>query len=88
MIHLLVVGAPEGAALPPPDIEILHARDGEEAAEKLARNRRIDALLFFDAALAHEVEARLRREDPSSPPVFVAGAGEDPYTVVREALGG
>jgi hypothetical protein len=88
MIHLLIVGDTEGSAVPPPDFEVLHARDADEAAEKLARNRRIDALLFFDETLEREVAALLRGEDPALPPAFVAGDGEDPFAAVREALGG
>lgn len=76
MIALLVVDSgAEREFSPPPSFEILHAATVPEACEKLARNRRIDAVLFFEERLAREVSRILREEDPAAPPLFLAGAG-------------
>jgi hypothetical protein len=76
MIHLLVVDPVEPAELSAPaNFELLWASGAEEAAEKLARNRRIDAVLFFDSGLARETAKLLESEDPAFPPLYLAGAG-------------
>ncbi|HZI66519.1 MAG TPA: hypothetical protein VFF17_08135 [Thermoanaerobaculia bacterium] len=92
MITLLVVGEPEDAgaldraAADKPSLELLHARDAEETLDRLARNRRIDAvLLLLPPNRSSEVAAILREEDPSSPPLFTAGAHEPPPGVRRLA---
>src|SRR5258706_4124971 len=78
MIHLLIVDPVEpGELSPPATFELLWASGAEEAAEKLARNRRIDAVLFFDRAIAAETARLLQAEDPSFPPLFLAGAGPE-----------
>jgi len=74
MITILVVGPREsvdGFAEPDPSVEVLLASDVEDALEKLARNRRVDAVLLLGgpaeaAALAREIRA----EDPAGPPLF------------------
>lgn len=82
MIHLLIVDAAEpGELSPPATFELLWASGAEEAAEKLARNRRIDAVLFFDPALAAETVRLLQAEDPAFPPLYLAGAGPAPEGV-------
>jgi hypothetical protein len=53
-----------------PSVEILTARENEEALEKLARNRRIDAVLLLAGADAAEFAAMLAEEDPAAPPLF------------------
>jgi hypothetical protein len=73
MITVLIVAPPrpdlaelEGRD---PSIEILFARDAEEALEKLGRNRRIDAVLLLEedpAATAMEVF----EDNPGAPPLF------------------
>ena len=73
MIHLLVVDRDEGNLDAPPSFEILRARTGDEAVEKLARNRRIDAVLFADDTLARETIELLDREGSGRPPLFRAG---------------
>jgi len=79
MIHLLAVGDPASlGGEPPPSFEVLHAASAEEAVEKLARNRRIDALLFLDAALAAETLALLAEDSAVSPPMFYSGPGPAP----------
>ncbi len=60
-----------------PSVEILGARDPEDVLDKLARNRRIDAVLLLtgDAAAA----ALIQEEDPGAPPLFAsASAGSIP----------
>ncbi|HVE65737.1 MAG TPA: hypothetical protein VNC59_04075 [Thermoanaerobaculia bacterium] len=88
MITVLVVGEPEDAealdsvAGRKPSVELLHARDAEEALERLSRNRRIDGvLLLLPPARSSEVAAILREEDPSSPPLFCSGSGAPPAGV-------
>lgn len=74
MITILVVGPREalnGLTEPDPSVEVLVASDLEDALEKLARNRRVDAVLLLAspaeaAALAREIRA----EDPAGPPLF------------------
>ena len=85
MITVLVVGEPEDVeeldrvAARKPSIEVLHARDVEEALERLSRNRRIDAVLLLLAPdRAAEVAEVLREEDPSSPPLFAPESGQPP----------
>jgi hypothetical protein len=75
VITILVVGALEediALAGGDPSVEILLARGAEEAVEKLSRNRRIDAILLAPTLCA-EAAPMIRREDPASPPLFVAG---------------
>ncbi|HEY7699213.1 MAG TPA: hypothetical protein VIE88_12405 [Vicinamibacteria bacterium] len=89
MLTFLVVGEPpEGEALPEPDssLEVLHARDAEEAVEKLGRNRRIDAVLVLGAPdLPSAVEA-IREDVIAPPPIFLPpGAPAIPGT--RRAAG-
>jgi hypothetical protein len=74
VIHLLIVARDEPASLgPPPDFEVLWAHSPDEAVEKLARNRRIDAVLFFDDATARETLRVLAAEGAGSPPLFGSG---------------
>ena len=80
MITVLVVGPPETNAAEfaegHPSVEILAADGVDEALEKLARNRRIDAVLLLPGADAPSVAEALREEDPAAPPVFApASAG-------------
>ena len=76
MITILVLGPPhsgsESAAHPAghPSVEILAAASAEEALEKLARNRRIDAVLLLPGSEAAALAATLAEEDPSAPPLF------------------
>ncbi len=60
-----------------PSVEILGARDPEDALEKLARNRRIDAVLLLAGGAA--AATLIREEDPGAPPLFApASAGPIP----------
>ena len=74
MIHVLAVSSdgPRDLA-PPPSAEILWARSAEDAIERLARNRRIDAVLFFADATARETADLLAREGGVWPPLFQQG---------------
>ena len=83
MITVLAVGEREhaeeldGLAARNPSLELLHATGLEEALDRLARNRRIDAvLLLVDPEAAREIESTLTEEDPAGPPIFVAKAGQ------------
>jgi hypothetical protein len=78
VITILAVG-PSGAQLSAfagshPSVEILTAVETEDALEKLARNRRIDALLLLPGAAALEIAETLREEDPAAPPLFAAAS--------------
>ena len=71
---ILVVGAPAAEASryaeAHPSVEVLAASGTDEALEKLARNRRIDAVLLLPGSEAGELAAELAEEDPSAPPLF------------------
>jgi hypothetical protein len=82
MIHVLVV-APDAAAEDLAgrlsSVEVLHARDVDEAVEKLARNRRVDAVLLFAGSANAAVALAIREDSFSPPPLFApASAGDIP----------
>jgi hypothetical protein len=89
MITVLVVGPRErtqdldAAAARNPSIELLHAAELEEALDRLARNRRIDAvLLLVETEAAREIAETVLEEDPAAPPLFLpASAGTLEYTI-------
>jgi hypothetical protein len=98
MITLLVLGPshqePAFADFADPSVEILAAGSAEEALEKLARNRRIDAVLLLPASQARELAETLAEEDPSAPPLFAPASmgaipgvrsveAENPVALVR-----
>ena len=59
-----------------PSVEVLAASDVEDALEKLARNRRIDAVLLLGGPEAAGAARTIREEDPGAPPLYApAGAG-------------
>lgn len=74
MITILVLGAshadPAPAGTSDPSVETLFAGSAEEALEKLARNRRIDAVLLLPGSPARELADALVEEDPAAPPLF------------------
>lgn len=81
MITILVLGAshadPAPAGTSDPSVETLFAGSAEEALEKLARNRRIDAVLLLPGSPARELADALVEEDPAAPPLFApASMGE------------
>ncbi|HEY6148508.1 MAG TPA: hypothetical protein VIZ69_12445 [Thermoanaerobaculia bacterium] len=76
MYSILVVGGPEpgGTDLEGrlASVEVLRARGTEDAVEKLARNRRIDAvLLLAETTAARETISAIRDEHPAPPPLFL-----------------
>jgi hypothetical protein len=78
MITVLAIGERERAqeldsiAARNPSLELLHATGLEDALDRLARNRRIDAvLLLVDADAAREIASTLLEEDPAGPPIFL-----------------
>lgn len=78
MITILVVGVPGAEAsqfaVGHPSVEILVAGGTAEALEKLARNRRIDAVLVLSGTEAVELATILAEEDPAAPPLFAPAA--------------
>jgi hypothetical protein len=79
MLSILVVGGepPVGSAEPESSLEALHARDAEEAVEKLARNRRIDAVLILPPTEAAPVVQAIGEDLLAPPPIFLpAGSRE------------
>jgi hypothetical protein len=93
VLTVLVVGREPPASAgrePESAIEVLHARDADEAVEKLGRNRRIDAVLLLEPADAAETLAAIREDNPFPPPVFLPpGAPAIPGTrsLAAEATG-
>jgi hypothetical protein len=78
MLSILVVGLAQTPIAPAnAQVEILRANSIDEAVEKLARNRRIDAILIFPNPSAAEVIGAIREENSAPPPLFVGG-GTDP----------
>jgi hypothetical protein len=87
VITILLVGEREHAefldaiAARQPSLELLHAVDVEEALDRLARNRRIDAvLLIVEPAMAREIAGLLLEEDPAGPPIFLPLPASAPGT--------
>lgn len=81
MIHILVV-AHGGADLGDlagrrSAIEVLLARGADEAVEKLARNRRIDAVVLLAGAENAAVAQAIREDNLSPPPLFAPGSSAD-----------
>jgi len=101
MITVLVVSEPgrardlDGAAARMPSLELLHATDVEQALDRLARNRRIDAvLLLLDGESAAEIARVVLEEDPAAPPLYAPAAGGEiagvralPASTAEELLG-
>ena len=81
MITVLVVGEASGfeeAAAPDGAVEVVHARDAEEAVEKLGRNRRIDAVLLAGLADPCGVVDEIRADNPSPPTLFATAGASCP----------
>lgn len=82
MITILAVG-PEAEALAAfgashPSVEVVTAHDAEDALERLARNRRIDAVLLLAGSAEQETARLIAEEDPGAPPIFAALEGKGP----------
>ena len=79
MITVLAAGrgahAPEvaGAAAGRPSLEVMTAEEDEEVLDKLARNRRVDAVLLMPGPGAAALAAEIREEDPAGPPIYAWG---------------
>ena len=74
MLHVLAVDPEAPRPLEaPPSIEVAWAHDAEDALEKLSRNRRIDAVLFFDDATARATADILAADGGGWPPLFQEG---------------
>jgi hypothetical protein len=56
-----------------PSVEVVAAHEAEEALERLARNRRIDAVLLLAGSEARETARLISEEDPGAPPLFASG---------------
>jgi hypothetical protein len=74
MISVLVVTAVEQdleklAGLHP-SVEVLLAHGVEDALEKLARNRRIDAVLLLAGEANPEIVGAIRDDIPAHPPLY------------------
>ncbi len=54
-----------------PSVEVLHAHEPEEAVEKLARNRRIDAVLLLCGTDDARIVEAIREDIPAAPPLFL-----------------
>jgi hypothetical protein len=62
-----------------PSVELVRAGTGEEVLDRLARNRRIDAVLLLGETASSEIATLIRDEDPAGPPLYApASAGELP----------
>lgn len=85
MIHVLVVGPPGAvnSLSGRQSVEVLRAQTAEEAVEKLARNRRIDAVLLL-LAEGDALAARAIREEVVAPPPLFAPPSEQRLPDVRE----
>ncbi len=60
-----------------PSVEILRAKNAEEALEKLGRNRRVDAILLLSGPENAAIAGEIREDTPAPPPFFtVKGGGE------------
>jgi hypothetical protein len=80
MISVLVVAKPgeDLASLEgqDPSVEVLLAQGLEEALEKLARNRRIDAVLLLAGEETASILEAIQEDSPAHPPIFVpVGSG-------------
>lgn len=78
MIHVLVVTPDPGAlgtlAGRRSAVELLHARDADEAVEKLGRNRRVDAVLLLSGEGNAAIAQAIREDILSPPPLFAPGS--------------
>src|ERR1700693_1267451 len=86
MISVLVVGQQvqelEGLAGRHPSVKILTAHGIEDALEKLARNRRIDAVLLLAGEANPAIVDAIRDDNPAHPP-FYRPAGQPAPDGVR-----
>jgi hypothetical protein len=87
MLSVLVV-APASADLTRlsgrhPSVEVLYARNPEEAVERLARNRRIDAVLLLCGAENAGIVEAIQEDIPATPPLFLPVSDQNPLPGTR-----
>ena len=74
MISVLIVAAAdqnlENLAGAHPSVEVLLAHGFEDALEKLARNRRVDAVLLLAGEANPEIVDAIRDDNPAHPPLY------------------
>ena len=74
MISVLIVAAGEqdlqDLAGTHPSVEVLSAHGIEDALEKLARNRRVDAVLLLAGEANPEIVGAIRDDNPAHPPLY------------------
>ena len=74
MISVLIVTVAqhdlENLAGTHPSVEVLLAHGVEDALEKLARNRRVDAVLLLAGDANPEIVAAIRDDNPAHPPLY------------------
>ncbi|HEY6066590.1 MAG TPA: hypothetical protein VIY96_10555 [Thermoanaerobaculia bacterium] len=70
MITILVVASDPVRAGVSADVEVLRARNGDEAAEKLGRNRRVDAVLLLCGEGNEAAVRAILEENPAPPPIY------------------
>jgi hypothetical protein len=76
MITILAAGRGAGVlagAASGPSLEVMTAEEDEEILDKLARNRRVDAVLLMPGPGAAALAAAIREEDPAGPPMYAWG---------------
>lgn len=66
-------GSLAGVAAGRPSLEVMTADEDEEVLDKLARNRRVDAVLLMPGPGAAALAAAIREEDPAGPPIYAWG---------------
>ena len=74
MISVLIVAPAEqdlqALAGTHPSVEVLLAHGVEDALEKLARNRRVDAVLLLAGEANPEIVSAIRDDNPAHPPLY------------------
>jgi hypothetical protein len=85
VISVLVVAAegsdPGDLAGRHPSVEVLTAHDVEDALEKLARNRRIDAVLLLAGEANPAIVGAIRDDNPAHPPLYMPAGQPAPEGV-------
>ncbi len=81
MIHVLVALPERGPAAElkagSSSVEVLLAHGCDEAVDRLARNRRVDAVLLLAGAENAAIAAAIREDTLAPPPFFLAASAED-----------
>ena len=81
MIHVLVVLSEQGLAADftggRSSVEVLLARGCDEAVDRLARNRRVDAVLLAAGGVNATIAAAICEDSLAPPPFFLAASAED-----------